>query len=300
MTIQEFKDWVYNKKTPMMWKNLTDTECLFICVENDGSVSVSSYNFIKHERSGCTYASGINKTVSPNRIEEIFKWISKYIDTTEYPTEVTKEFIEGIERGFDLSKNASNPYIVDIVRIPKKLYLNENIKLKIGGRTAPIIGLNELKKKIGKYDSLYDIVDLPKISKDLNKVIFDFENLDEETYGVTKDGIPYLRCYAGGDWEIPVTFFIYWDGKSLRAYLPTKGNPFRADIKTAFGSEEENGGTWEDSVIYIVDQCTPDLKKKYTRDQLLEMNDKMDINFLERIEAQTDWCLEDFESRLKP
>jgi hypothetical protein len=44
---------------------------------------------------------------------------------------------------------------------------------------------------------------------------------------------------AGGDWEAPLLYVLYWDGRELRGYVPTKGNPFNTDTKTAYGSEHE-------------------------------------------------------------
>ncbi|MDB5036981.1 MAG: hypothetical protein JWQ35_509 [Bacteriovoracaceae bacterium] len=45
---------------------------------------------------------------------------------------------------------------------------------------------------------------------------------------------------AGGDWENPVFFIIYWDGKALRGYIPTKGNLWNTDTKQAYGNDEES------------------------------------------------------------
>lgn len=99
-----------------------------------------------------------------------------------------------------------------------------------------------------------------KVSSDLQKINFDFENYytpgtpenenrdtsdsyvrPEEKgvvgFNVLPSGIPFLGAWAGGDWEYPVYFMIYWDGKSLRGYVPTVGNTFCEKYKTAYGSE---------------------------------------------------------------
>jgi hypothetical protein len=83
------------------------------------------------------------------------------------------------------------------------------------------------------------------VAKDL-KVRFDFENwyytaepgLEDPLIGYCTlgNGLTFLGCSAGGDWEYPVWFCIYWDGKKLRAYVPTEGNPFNTTTKQAYGT----------------------------------------------------------------
>lgn len=89
-----------------------------------------------------------------------------------------------------------------------------------------------------------------KLSKDLEKVSFDMENIDCEGtvfgtlemcgYHAIDNKFSYIGVYAGGDWEEPLMFIIYHDGYELRGYIPTCGNSFNAEMKTAFGSEGEN------------------------------------------------------------
>jgi len=52
------------------------------------------------------------------------------------------------------------------------------------------------------------------------------------------NGMPVLFINAGGDWEYPICFIIYWDGEKLRGYTPTKGNVFDRKEKEAFGNIE--------------------------------------------------------------
>ena len=54
---------------------------------------------------------------------------------------------------------------------------------------------------------------------------------------VLENNLPVLFVNAGGDWESPICFIIYWDGKSLRGYVPTKGNVFNKKTKAAYGNE---------------------------------------------------------------
>jgi hypothetical protein len=53
--------------------------------------------------------------------------------------------------------------------------------------------------------------------------------------------VPFRGIWAGGDWECPVAFIIYWDGSKLRAYVPTDGNSWNTDTKRAYGNEEKDG-----------------------------------------------------------
>jgi len=114
---------------------------------------------------------------------------------------------------------------------------------------APIttVALSEkIDAAIGKdEDGVYGFID----KLDL-KVKFDLENHEiaghanfgpKELMGykLGSSGLTYCGCCAGGDWEFPVFFIIYWDGKRLRAYVPTDGNPWNTATKQAFGNDDE-------------------------------------------------------------
>lgn len=87
---------------------------------------------------------------------------------------------------------------------------------------------------------------LPK--KDL-KVDFDLENLaigpglagPQSLMGAQtlENGLTFLGCCAGGDWEQPVFFIVYFDGKRLRAYVPEKGNPWHRKEKRALTEDDD-------------------------------------------------------------
>lgn len=110
---------------------------------------------------------------------------------------------------------------------------------------API-SIPELRKKIEAFaddngDFSYHILK-EKLDKDL-KVEFDLENTDAEGdmcgYKTLKDtGMTYLGVTAGGDWEHPVFFVVYWDGKKIRGYVPTNGNPWNTTTKQAYGNDD--------------------------------------------------------------
>lgn len=106
-----------------------------------------------------------------------------------------------------------------------------------------------------KENNFYDGQGLtPEITKDLEVVNFCAENSEWEKddafsgcgsiVGVhtLPNGFTFFGFVAGGDWEIPLFYIIYWDGVRFRAYIPTDGNHFNTDTMTAYGSEGESSG----------------------------------------------------------
>lgn len=85
-----------------------------------------------------------------------------------------------------------------------------------------------------------------KLAKDL-KVEFDTENVatnardfgPEGLMGIVSlgNGLTFWGMCAGGDWEHPVFWIVYWDGRRLRAYVPKEGNPWNTDTKQAYGND---------------------------------------------------------------
>ena len=57
-------------------------------------------------------------------------------------------------------------------------------------------------------------------------------------YEVLENGMPCLFVQAGGDWEFPICFVIYYDGSKLRGYIPSDGNLWNRKFKSAFGNDE--------------------------------------------------------------
>lgn len=115
------------------------------------------------------------------------------------------------------------------------------------------IAQEELEAKINK---LMDDGDGPdphylveKLKKDL-KVKFDLENVAQSPndFGPKKlmgiqtldNGLTFHGFCAGGDWEQPVFFMVYFDGKKLRGYVPTDGNPWNTTTKQAYGNDEDD------------------------------------------------------------
>jgi hypothetical protein len=113
------------------------------------------------------------------------------------------------------------------------------------------ITLQTLKDKIQLHtqEAGHNYRELTKqIMQDI-KVSFDSENYDygEGEFGPNNmtgyktlpNGMSYFGCAEGGDWEHSVFYIIYWDGKKLRGYVPTEGNPHNTDTKEAYGNDEE-------------------------------------------------------------
>ncbi len=108
---------------------------------------------------------------------------------------------------------------------------------------------NQLRAKIETDGDEYITNLTPIIEKDLKKVTFSNENISDESYrfgpksliGYNKlpNGMEYYGVCAGGDWETPVFFCIYWDGKNLRAYIPEDGNLWNRTTKEAYGNDDE-------------------------------------------------------------
>lgn len=88
------------------------------------------------------------------------------------------------------------------------------------------------------------------VYKDWSKIDFDLENLEVDMElpvnegtglnGIVElpSGLTFLAGVAGGDWEHPVLFIVYHDGKKFRGYIPTDGNTFNRLSKAAYGNDE--------------------------------------------------------------
>lgn len=127
-------------------------------------------------------------------------------------------------------------------------------------RKTKIITLSEFKEHVKQYEEECEFSN--QIEKDLSKIQFDRENLDFSTgffddpnvcgYQILSNGMPTLFGNAGGDWEHPIVFILYWDGKKIRGYIPEKGNTFNPEFRTAYGSEENSEKfSSSSSLIYI-------------------------------------------------
>lgn len=120
-------------------------------------------------------------------------------------------------------------------------------------RYYEVISEEDLKEKLNKLSGVLEEYSstcfnvgeiIEKLGKDI-KVRFDLENTYDSAELHFKlvgfqvlDGMPFWGFAAGGDWENPVFFIAYWDGKKIRGYVPTEGNPFNRTTMQAYGNDE--------------------------------------------------------------
>lgn len=184
-------------------------------------------------------------------------------------------------------------------------YANMDISLPKSGRKAPKLSIPEFQEKIQEFSKkisevigndehntdkkispskmVYYITclnartnktDKYPIIDDLNKIKHDWENNDSIGDIKITNGIPYITGDFGGDWESSILYFIYYDGKNFRGYIPTYGNTFDRFRKIALGNDDEKDREFLGKVGYY--------KPYETRD----------------VSFNKDACLKDFKARL--
>lgn len=181
----------------------------------------------------------------------------------------------------------------------KRYHINMNVPLKDGGRTAARITPKEFEgkmkdiyeeycKKEGKDSRGFNVGNfvyefchywndskppcLEKMNDDLSKIKHDGENCELIGNVESSNGLTYLKGEFGGDWEIPILFFIYWDGKKFRGYIPTKGNTFNRNTKIALGNSQDDDDyvrkecgdekATANMVVFSVKDCLEDFKAR--------------------------------------
>ena len=136
----------------------------------------------------------------------------------------------------------------------------------MGKKADTTISYDEIFKKLIKhlkslganseepFEDMHVILSDSRIAADLSRVKFDMEDciytqeeageidtIYSKIVGPTSiEEIPVVGILAGGDWEYPVFFVIYWSGKYLRAYIPKDGNPWNRKNKCAFGNDKSS------------------------------------------------------------
>lgn len=147
-----------------------------------------------------------------------------------------------------------------------KIKINDDVKLiRNGGRKTIPFTAKELKEKIISiaknedfyedfaFDEILSVLCSPdeecrgsKVANDIacvefntENIIFNRENYNNDWIGYHEmdNGFTFLGCAAGGDWEYPVHFAVYYDGKSLRGYVPRYYNSYNLKTKQAFGND---------------------------------------------------------------
>lgn len=198
-----------------------------------------------------------------------------------------------------------------------KKYVNMDVEIRKGGRNAVKMGVEDFKSEmihafheyVIEQGESYDcyLVKTPtpdnfvhllcygtkingksKITSTLyndiwqGKYKFDTENVDSVGgIKMSNKGFPYIQCRAGGDWECPVCFFVYFDGTHFRGYVPLKGNALNRNSKNAFGSSS----TEEGDIKFIQNELG------ITSDEAKDATKYLGYN--------VDACLEDFLSRVE-
>lgn len=231
------------------------------------------------------------------------------------------------------------------------LYLNmERSLLRKGGRKAPAMSEGDLEGLLTaalnrfvegdgeddlRLDTEFDGLDiklfdalteypgeapLKKVDEDLEKLQVDRENILVKDFITGTNGVPALMCYMGGDWEVPAVFFLYWDGKTFRAYYPVYGNSYNRFCKCAIGSEDDSGGKIyrkyfvvcgheeddeEDDEASWGEQYDPN--ELFEGGQILQPGDETTVELTKDNFDQFRWCnvtfntaacIEDFSSRV--
>lgn len=242
-----------------------------------------------------------------------------YTYSKPIPKEAIKLIYKGSTKDSDdLSKHA-HIYNVNKPKMlaegKKKNFVNMDVELRKGGRSAVKMSVEDFKQEMihayhqysmeqdEKYKSSLQLTPSPgnfvytlcygrktnKKSKYASalyddiwdgKYKFDTENVDAiGGIKMSKKGFPYIQCDAGGDWECPVCFFVYFDGHKFRGYVPLKGNALNRNEKHAF-----SGGGNEPDAKFV----QKELGLSY--EEADHMCDDIDYN--------VDACLEDFLSRV--
>lgn len=144
--------------------------------------------------------------------------------------------------------------------------------------------LNKEELLLGKYksnDNFYlfqELLSNGQVKKDLSKVEFDLENIsylaeDNEGFdlypeflgfNITKTGLAYYGIRAGGDWEIPLLFILYYDGQNIRGYIPYYGNTYNFTTNKAFGNDKDADEEYMKNIGKTLDdiyELEPDINK---------------------------------------
>lgn len=258
----------------------------------------------------------INEWKNPDEVKE---YIKKLPDTI-------KEILDKNSLGSDNFKKLK----VTVPCNEGKNYVNMNVDVRNGGRHAVKMTEDEFKQEMIHAYHMYAMEQESKYKYDLQltpspdnfvytlcyknrdnekskyasalyddiwngKYKFDTENVDARGgIKMSKKGFPYIQCAAGGDWESPVCFFVYFDGNKFRGYVPLKGNAINRNEKHAFSGggnepdakfvQKELGLSYEeadhmcDDIDYNVDACLEDFlsrvevkgtykKRDYTKDE---------------------------------
>jgi hypothetical protein len=83
-------------------------------------------------------------------------------------------------------------------------------------------------------------------------------------YGINTIGdLTFCGMVSGGDWEHPVFFIVYWDGKKLRAYIPSEGNPYNQKTMQAIGNGDHDQGDNPENYDFEEDLIRKDIIERF-------------------------------------
>lgn len=128
-------------------------------------------------------------------------------------------------------------------KVFKKYNTNDMCDNHLYGVLTSLSEFKDICKTIGETDSFNNEL----IERDI-PIAFDCENFEFEKsfvnypcgYHVLDNGLPVLFINAGGDWEFPICYCLFWNGQNLRGYLPKKGNVYDAKRGSAYSGEFTN------------------------------------------------------------
>jgi len=192
--------------------------------------------------------------------------------------------------------------LLEKVKNTTSIYLYQDFKVN-PGRKGKIMNINDFtslwEEFYEKQDcNIYNIWYEDYFRYD-QKIRFEFENVEEIDNGELSCGVPWILYMAGGDWELPVYFFLYPDeNEKPRIYIPTKGNVFHKSLKIAYGNIEN---------YVTIENIVKDsgLAKGYNKKEIdtvvKEICDSSDLYeelTQSSVKYNIDWMKEEFENRI--
>jgi len=192
------------------------------------------------------------------------KWkrISKTRSGSDVPNTTKRVLESGIFRAHVYTDDADEKFI-SIKFLLKQACERCTEEVEPGSKDDP----NALERKIPrltedefcKISEDWDARTIYECPEEDRTVHFDLENRNGDgTYCVENLGFYYMGFEAGGDWEWPVYFILYWDGERVRCYIPEKGNSYNTDTMWAYGNRGEFCAT-----LSIAMERGEDVEKKY-------------------------------------
>lgn len=105
-------------------------------------------------------------------------------------------------------------------------------------------------------------------------VTFDTENAGVvRRLGVVQhNDTAWVPCFAGGDWETPINFAIYWDGDALQVYFPTEYTAYNRKSMEAFGNGDDDDLYDLDEIIQHLIAAFPAFDVPGTMDDIRAMD----------------------------